>query len=106
MRRQDIAGGTRLKPIWHIRPLSVDKVRRQARQMEQDAARFYRLALERVSDANIRKLLGDLAEAEDRHDHEAATLESEHLTDEARRTRTRTRAGASSCRSSSPASSG
>ena len=85
VRRQDIAGGSRLKPIWHIRPLSVDKVRRQARQMEQDAARFYRLALERVSDASIRKLLGDLAEAEDRHDHEAASLESEHLTPDARR---------------------
>ena len=84
VRRQDIAGGTRIKPNWHIRPLSVDRVRRQARQMEQDAARFYRLALERVSDANIRKLLGDLAEAEDRHDHEAATLETEHLTADAR----------------------
>jgi rubrerythrin len=84
VRRQDIAGGSKLMPIWHLRPLSVEKVRHQARQLEQDAARFYRLALERVSDASIRKLLGDLAEAEDKHDEEAASLESEHLTPDAR----------------------
>ena len=52
--------------------------------MEQDAARFYRLALTKASDAGVRKLLGDLAEAEDKHDHDAATLESEHLTTGAR----------------------
>ena len=84
VRRQDIAGATMRKPIWHIRPLSVDRVRRQAREMEQDAARFYRLAIERVSDANIRRLLGDLAEAEDKHEQEAMSLETEHLTSAAR----------------------
>ena len=42
------------------------------REMEQDAARFYRLAIDRASDAAIRKLLGDLAEAEDKHEHLAA----------------------------------
>jgi rubrerythrin len=84
VRRHDIAGAVKRKPIWHIRPLSVDRVRRQAREMEQDAARFYRLAIERVSDASIRKLLGDLAEAEDKHDQEAASLETQHLTDDAR----------------------
>jgi erythrin-vacuolar iron transport family protein len=80
VRRQDIAGGAIRKPIWHIRPLSVERVRRQAHAMEQDAARFYRLAMERFTDANIRKLLGDLAEAEDKHEQEALSLETEHLT--------------------------
>ena len=106
VRRQDIAGGTRLQADLAYPPARrVDRVRRQARQMEQDAARFYRLALERVSDANIRKLLGDLAEAEDRHDHEAATLETE--TSDRRRPPGRRRERppvSSSCRSSSRAS--
>jgi rubrerythrin len=84
VRRQDIKGYIHRAPIWHIRPLSVERVRRQVREMEQDAARFYRLALTKAGDAGIRKLLGDLAEAEDRHDHNAAALESEHLTTGAR----------------------
>ncbi len=84
LRRQDIKGYIHRRPIWHIRPLSVEKVRRQAREMEQDAARFYRLALAQTSDAGIRKLLGDLAEAEERHDLDAAALETEHLTEHAR----------------------
>jgi erythrin-vacuolar iron transport family protein len=84
IRRQDIKGYIHRAPIWHIRPLSIERVRRQAREMEQDAARFYRLALTKASDAGVRKLLGDLAEAEDKHDHDAAALESEHLTTGAR----------------------
>src|SRR5579863_660282 len=67
VRRQDVRGNIQRKPIWQIRPLGVDKVRRLASDMEVDAARFYRLALERASDASIRKLLGDLAEEEDKH---------------------------------------
>ena len=52
VRRQDIKGYIHRTPIWH--PLSVERVRRQAREMEQDAARFYRLALTKVSDAGVR----------------------------------------------------
>jgi rubrerythrin len=85
VRRQDIKGYIQRRPIWHIRPLSVEKVRRQAREMEQDAARFYRVALTHTEDAGIRKLLGDLAAAEEQHDQDAAALESEHLTPNARR---------------------
>ena len=85
VRRQDIRGAIIRKPIWHLRPLGVDAVRGRAREMEHDAARFYRLAIERTSDATIRKLLGDLAEAEARHDQTAAALEAEHLTPDVRR---------------------
>ena len=86
VRRQDIRGYIRQKPIWQIRPLSIDAVRSRARDMERDAARFYRQAAARASDASIRKLLGDLAEAEEKHDETAAHLEREHLTDTARHT--------------------
>ena len=86
VRRQDIRGTITRKPIWHVRPLGVDAVRGRAREMEHDAARFYRLAIERTSDATIRKLLGDLAEAETQHDQTAAALEAEHLTPDVRQT--------------------
>ena len=85
VRRQDIRGYIPQKPVWQIRPLGIDKVRAYARDMERSAARFYRQALTRASDASIRKLLGDLAEVEDQHDQMAAHLQEELLTDSARR---------------------
>ncbi len=84
IRRQDIRGYIARKPIWQIRPLRVDAVRNRAAEMEQDAERFYRLAVVRTSDAATRKLLGDLAEAEVKHEHLAAHLEETILTPEAR----------------------
>ena len=53
--------------------------------MERAAARFYRQAVTRTTDASIRRLLGDLAEAEDKHDQLATGLEHELLTGYARR---------------------
>ena len=85
IRRQDIRGYIARKPIWQIRPLGVDAVRNRATEMEQDAERFYHLAVARSSDAAIRKLLGDLAEAEVKHEHLAANLEERYLTPDARR---------------------
>ena len=84
VRRQDIKGWVIRKPIWHVRPLGVDAVRARARQMEQDAARFYRQAIERTSDVAIRKLLGDLAEAEEGHDRTAAGIEENVLSKDVR----------------------
>ena len=84
IRRHDIRGYIAQKPIWQVRPLKIEAVRPRAREMERAAARFYRRAIERAGDASIRKLLGDLAEAEDRHDQTAAQLEAEHLTEVAR----------------------
>ncbi|WP_158813682.1 iron exporter MbfA [Methylocapsa sp. S129] len=79
VRRQDVRGWVQRRPIWQLRPLGVDVVRRQARQMEQDAARFYQQAASRTTDAAIRKLLGDLAAAEAEHENTAAQIEAEHL---------------------------
>jgi rubrerythrin len=84
IRRQDIRGYIQRKPIWQLRPLGVEAVRARVREMEQDAARFYRVAAARASDAAIRKLLGDLAEAEVKHDHLAADLEAKFMTPETR----------------------
>jgi rubrerythrin len=85
VRRQDVRGFIQRKPLWQLRPLGVDRVRHHAAEMEQDAARFYRLAATRTTDASVRKLLGDLAAEEDRHEHRAEELETELLTPDKRR---------------------
>jgi rubrerythrin len=84
VRRQDIRGNIQRRPLWHIKPLPIDKLRGQAQEMEEDAARFYRLAVERTSDASVRKLLGDLAAAEAQHERDAEAIQEEHLTESAR----------------------
>ena len=53
------------KPLWLMRPLRLDEVRKYADSMEYEAARFYRRAAETARDASIRKLLVELADIED-----------------------------------------
>ena len=84
VRRDHIRGYIPLKPVWHQRPLGIEAVRAHAREMERTAARFYRQALTRTTDASTRKLLGDLAEEEEKHDQIAAGLEEQILTTSAR----------------------
>jgi rubrerythrin len=67
IRRQDVRGFPRREPIWMLRPLGLDRVRAQVETMERESGRFYRSALERTTDASMRKLLGDLIAAEDQH---------------------------------------
>jgi rubrerythrin len=84
IRRQDIRGFIQHKPVWQIRPLGLDSVRKLAEQMELETMRFYRRAAARSQDASIRKLLGDLAEAEQEHEHTAGRLMEQNLTVSAR----------------------
>ena len=84
IRREDVSGFVRHKPVWTLQPLTLDLVRREAETMEFQAARFYRAAAARASDPDIRKLLGDLAAAEDSHEHMAGKLEQANLTPDAR----------------------
>ncbi len=84
IRRQDIKGWVQRRPHWQVRAMGVDAVRAQARLMEQEAGRFYQQAAGRTTDAAVRKLLGDLAEAELQHEHSAAAIEAKRLPGEAR----------------------
>jgi rubrerythrin len=79
VRRQDVRGFITRKPVWQSSVLGVETVRRQAQAMEAEAANFYRQAAARTSDASIRKLLGDLAEAEESHEHTAGRLLEENV---------------------------
>ncbi len=74
VRRQDVAGFVQRKPAWQVQRSGIEAMRRHASQMERDAARFYRQAAMRSTDASIRKLLGDLAAAEDAHEQEAGRI--------------------------------
>jgi rubrerythrin len=84
IRRQDVKGFVERRPVWLIRPLGIDVVRKQAEIMELETRRFYERAMGRVTDASIRKLLGDLAEVERKHSALAESLEMKHLTPETR----------------------
>lgn len=84
IRGQDVRGFIRFEPIWAVRPLGLEKVRKQAEAMEEQAHRFYLKAGARATDAGIRKLLGDLAAAETNHVSLAVRLGQEHLTENAK----------------------
>src|SRR5215813_4073461 len=84
VRRQDVKGFVQHEPLWMLRPLGLDKVRRQAEAIELETRRFYERALERSTDASLRKLLGDLVAAEREHIDRAQKLSHELLTDGAR----------------------
>src|SRR5262245_12923923 len=84
IRRQDVRGFVKHEPIWMVRPLGLDRVRKQAETMEYEARRFYERAMARASDAGVRKLLGDLALAERSHISLAQRLGAQHLTTDAR----------------------
>ncbi len=84
IRRQDVKGFAERRPMWLVRPLGISAVRKQVEIMELETRRFYDRAIQRVTDASIRKLLGDLAEVERRHYAMAESLEAKHLTPDVR----------------------
>jgi erythrin-vacuolar iron transport family protein len=78
--RNHVKGFIERRPIWLVRPLGLKVVRRQAEIMELETRRFYERAIGQVTDASIRKLLGDLAEVERQHYAMAESLEEQFLT--------------------------
>jgi rubrerythrin len=76
IRRQDVKGFVRRRPVWLIRPLGLNAVRKQAETMELETRRFYEKSAQRATDAGIRQLLGDLAEEERQHERIAEELEA------------------------------
>jgi erythrin-vacuolar iron transport family protein len=85
IRRHDVKGFVQRRPVWRVRPLGLDVVRKQAATMELETRRFYERAIERIADTSIRKLLGELAATERQHYALATTLEEQLLTPDIRR---------------------
>jgi rubrerythrin len=76
IRRQDVKGFVRRKPIWLVRPLGLPAVRKEIELMELETRRFYETAARKTTDAGVRQLLGDLAEEERKHSQLAEAVES------------------------------
>jgi rubrerythrin len=74
IRRQDVKGFITRKPVWLMKPLRLDSVRKQAATLEVETRRFYEKAVDRMQDASIRQLLNDLAQEERDHEHKAEEL--------------------------------
>jgi rubrerythrin len=85
IRREHVADFYDRRPVWLIENLSLERIREEARLMEQDAQAFYIAAAARTQDAEIRRLLGDLAATEAQHEKRAHDLLAEHLGSEAGR---------------------
>ena len=88
IRREHVAGYYNRRPIWLVENLSIERIREEAAMMERDAHQFYLNAAQRTQDADTRKLLGDLAAAEARHERlaqstEAASVSKDDAEDEA-----------------------
>ena len=79
IRRQDVRGFMQRRPVWLMRPLQLDAVRKQAGAMEAEVRQFYERAAQRTQDAGIRQLLDDLAAEERHHEYFAESLEREVL---------------------------
>jgi erythrin-vacuolar iron transport family protein len=82
--RQDVRGFLKRRPIWLADGLRIDVARRQAEIMEFEAANFYGKSAERARDTDVRKLLGDLAEIEKKHESLAAKLGETTITPDVR----------------------
>jgi rubrerythrin len=82
--RRDIRGAPAPTSPRQVTLRGIDAVRQQAEKMEADARRFYIQAASRTSDAAVRKLLGDLAQAEADHQKSVEAAEAQHLGGEKR----------------------
>jgi erythrin-vacuolar iron transport family protein len=84
IRRDDVKGFVKRKPVWLARPLGLDVVRKQAESMEVETRMFYERAAARSDDASVRQLLDNLAMEERGHEAAAEELGREQLTRSAR----------------------
>src|SRR5205085_291908 len=91
IRRDNVKGFLRRRPIWLTKNLSLDAIRKEAATMEFEAERFYVKAAERTQDVGVRRLLGDLAEAEKGHENVAARLTDQILSPDVRAQEDKTR---------------
>jgi rubrerythrin len=77
IRPEDVKGFVKRRPVWLIRPLGLDIVRKQAAGMEAATRQFYTNAGKRTSDLGVRQLLNTLADEEQTHLDLARRLEKE-----------------------------
>jgi rubrerythrin len=86
IRREHVADFYGRKPVWLIENLGLERIREEAAAMERQARDFYVAAAGRSTDAQTRRLLGDLAAAEAGHEAKAGELADTHISGEVRST--------------------
>ena len=85
IRREDVRGFVKRRPVWLYKPLGLDVVRKQAAAMEMEIRNFYEKVAANTQDASLRQLLGDLAEEERTHALRADELNRTMLQPDVRR---------------------
>jgi rubrerythrin len=91
IRREDVKGFLRRRPIWLTKNLPLDTIRKEVESMELAAERFYVKAAEKAEDVGVRRLLGDLAEEEKGHEKLAVRLTDRILSPDVREAEDKTR---------------
>ena len=86
IRRQDVAGMPQRHPLWLVRPLGIEAVRRQVEAMEAESEAFYKSAAARLPDGPTKTLMNELAAAETGHRSLADHLLEEKVGAEVRKT--------------------
>lgn len=84
IRRGDVTGFVRHRPVWLQKSMSLDAMRQRAEVLELENVRFYTKAAEQAADPGVKTLLLDLAEAEKGHSSLADRLGLKHLTPDAK----------------------
>jgi rubrerythrin len=74
--REDVHGFVQRQSTFSLRPLGPAEIRKRVDLMEAETERFYTRAATHVTDAELRQLLGDLAEEERRHEALAQEMDA------------------------------
>lgn len=84
IRRADVNGFVKHTPAWTLNTQGIDAMRKRAELIELENYRFYTQAAANSSDAQVKKLLSELAIAEKGHESLASKLGLEHVTTDAK----------------------
>ncbi|WP_244272097.1 iron exporter MbfA [Pseudovibrio sp. Ad5] len=79
IRREHVSGFYARSPLWLSAQLTLDQIRHISENMETASRTFYENAEKKSTDADTRRLLGDLAAVEADHQNKARTLSQTHL---------------------------
>jgi rubrerythrin len=79
IRRTDVRGFFKRRPIWLVRNLPINVIRSEVEIREAEAAGFYQKAAQKSQDADIKKLLTNLAAVEQGHEALAAGIETQTI---------------------------
>ena len=80
IRREDVRGFLKRRPVWWSPNLDLDKMRGEAELMERQAANFYEKAAAQTTDVAVRRLFTRLAEIERGHERRAEEIAEAHMT--------------------------